>query len=510
MTSLRQSKLNSKNPKSALLGMLTLLLGIASCASVDKSLREDFAKVEHLQSIAFSQPKITGPVGLEEALARAFVYNVDLRASRLKAIQALDNAGLSKSELLPQVSAYASATRRSNIQAAVGQRVAEMGEELPTDFFTASDQSNTYGSVLATWNLLDFGLSMLEQKKRQLWANNETLQAQISCASLASDVVSTFWRAKAFERANKKRQWLQWRLEEGLSSSRELAENYPEQRTGELLMQRELIDLYRWYDAIFVSLSGAKAELIGLMNLSNGEELDVDLTTELEYSSKIPNDHVTLIRMAFENRPEFVQRALFENINQISDRQSLIRMLPSISVLLGVDADSNSFLLNNSFTKIGTDISWNLFELSRASNRERLISQRGEAFQIETELVARAIASQVLLSAAEYQARSKSLEYAWRANTIQSEIANQKIQMHKRGEAPLSHVVKEEILRELSIIRRDVDEADHQASLIRTLNALGIGPNCSTLPIHEGFDAVLLEIERQRSLSANSVSGNSE
>jgi len=472
-------------------GLLTgTTMSLVACSSLDVSDVKATHTPNQLNALAISQPPLNQALSLDEALARGFTFNLDYQLQRLRAVQSLGEVGLSEAEYLPRVMLAAGYTRRSNVQASVGKRVDDANADMPTDFFTATDQSRTFGTLLAAWNMIDFGLSYLENEKQKRWAVHDYEAARISCASLADRIVAAYWRAKAFERAKAKNDWLRWRLEVGLEASKRQAELAPEARTTELHLQRELIDLFRWYDSIYVSLSSSKAELAGLINLPPGTEFELDTDQGLANLHALPTDSIELVKIGFANRPELRQRLLLDEVNQISNKQDMVRLFPGVSILFGGEADSNSFLLNNSFTHVGATIGWDLFEFARLPDRRRQQAGQAQRLQLETQLVANAVTSQIAMAVSEYYARDKTLEYAWRANTIQAEIAERAMARHANGDAAEAHVVKEELLRELAIIRQDVDAAGHQAARMRVLNALGLGPDCSALPIAEGYEAV--------------------
>lgn len=497
----RASGARAFRPRKVATGVLiSAAFGLAACSSLDVSDMAASHTSDELQTLALAQPPIDGALSLDEALARSFMFNLDYQVQRLRAVQSLGEVGLSEADYLPRVMLAAGYTRRSNIQASVGKRVDDASGELPTDFFTATDQSRTFGTALAAWNLIDFGLSYLENEKQKRWAGNDYEAAQVSCASLADRVVSTYWRALAFERAEAKNDWLRWRLEIGLAASKTRADAAPETRTAELFLQRELIDLFRWYDSIYVSLSSAKDELAGLINLPPGTEFALDLEQTADNLQALPSDSVELVKLSFANRPELRQRLLLDEFNQISNKQDMVRLFPGLSVLFGGETDSNSFLLNNSFTHIGASLSWDLFELARTTDRRRQQTNRAELLALETQLVANAVASQVAMAVSEYQARNKTIDYAWRANTVQAEITDRTMAQYASGEATEAAVVKEELLRELAIIRWDVDTAGHQAARIRVLNALGLGPDCAALPVAAGYEAVRTALRADQTL----------
>lgn len=483
--------LNTKNNMRVKLVSLAVLAScLGACSTVEFADRDAFKDADQLQALALSQPTIEGVLSLEDALARSFVYNVNYKVQREKAFTALASAGTTLEDYLPRATAYLSQTNRSNQQASVGQRVDDMGAPLPEDFFTASDQSSTVGSLTATWNLIDFGLTYLESEKRKRLAQNQYQSSLIQCSALASDVVSTYWRARAYERALEKNEWLRWRIETGLDLSRQNADASPDMRSAELMFQRELIDLYRWYDSIYVSVAPSKAKLASLANLPAGTEFKVDTTLNVSFLPDLPTDHVELVKTALLNRPEINQRILMDEVSRISNRQDVLRLFPNLSVMFGANADSNSFLLNNSFTSVGANLSWSLYDIARVPDTLRRQTDQLQVTDLETQLVANAVTSQVAMSVTEFEKRNISLTYAWRANTIQAEIVDRKRAEFGRGDAPETHLIKEELLRELAILRRDLDEAAHQAARVRVLNALGQGPNCNALPISSGYEAV--------------------
>ena len=482
---LKKIKTNTK-----LLSVAAFSTLLAGCSTVEFTDHDVFKSSDHLQGLAKSQPPLEGPLTLDEALARSFVYNVSYKIKRQKAFAALASAGATMEDYLPRASAYVNQTNRSNQQASVGQRVDSMGAPLSDDFFTASDQSTTVSAITASWNLIDFGLTYFESEKRKRYAQNEYQSSLIQCSALASDVVSTYWKARAYERALEKNEWLRWRIETGLELSRKMAEASPEKQTKALLFQRELIALYRWYDSIFIAVAPSKAQLAALLNLPTGTEFKVDTDLNVSFLPELSTDPVELVKTALINRPEINQRLLLEEVGRISNRQDILRLFPSLSVVFGANTDSNSFLLNNSFTSIGASLSWNLYEIARLPNTLKRQQDGLDVTNLETQLIANAVASQVAMAVTEFEKRSMSLTYAWRANTIQAEIVDRKRAEFDRGETPETFLIKEELLRELAILRRDLDEAGHQESRIRVLNALGQGPNCNTLPIASGFHAV--------------------
>lgn len=472
------------------LAAIMLGLAVCGCATLDPSLPDLERTDAGLRPIAHQQEVPDAPIALVDALARGLSYNTRYREQHERFLATAARSGLTRNDFMPRTVISAGADFRSNIDASVGVRVDDMNGNRPEDFYTASDRNRSFASLSSSWNLLDFGLAFYTSRIEQAQASSEAEQSLISCAYLSEDIVRVYWLAAAHERATAKNDWLRSRVDTALYLSRQRAESAPETRTAELLYQREIIDIYRWYQSIYTSISPAKAELASLMNLPTGSEFVVEADHAIQKLPDLPSAPEDLLEVAFAHRPEIEQRRHAYNIIDLQRRREIVSVMPSPAVVLGGRQDSNSFALNNSFASLGTTVSWDLFRLANIEERLDSFDRQMDIAVLETETLASAIAMQVEMARLEFETRDETISMAWQATDIQVELANRMAAEVEVGVQPEIYLIKEELFRELSVLRRDIDRAGHQAARMRLMRSLGLAPNCHALPIGQGHDAV--------------------
>lgn len=338
--------------------------------------------------------------------------------------------------------------------------------------------------------MLDFGLAYYNSRIGAAQAESDAQQSLISCAYLSEDIVRVYWLAAAHERASAKADWLRSRVDTALYMSRQRAEAAPETRTAELLFQREIIDIYRWYQSIYTAISPAKAELAALMNLPAGSVFEVEADHAIQKLPDLPQAPEELLEIAYAYRPEIDQRRHAYEIIDLQRRREIVSVLPSPALVLGGRTDSNSFALNNSYASLGANISWDLVRFANLDDRLDLNAREMDLARLQTETLANAIAMQVEMARLEFETRDETIAMAWQATDIQVELANRMAAEVEAGHQPEIYFIKEELFRELSVLRRDIDRADHQAARMRLLRALGLAPNCHGLPLADGHEAV--------------------
>ena len=74
---------------------------------------------------------------------------------------------------------------------------------MPKDFYTAQDQAIAISNFTASWDLLEIGLSGFKANRRAINAYSGGEQNQYLCNKLVVDVENAYWRAVAFEQAEK-------------------------------------------------------------------------------------------------------------------------------------------------------------------------------------------------------------------------------------------------------------------------------------------------------------------
>jgi len=407
-------------------------------------------------------------------------YNTEYARQSQQMIDKLKNAGNRGADLLPQVYAGAYSVHRNNTNASIGIRVDENNGNMPEDFYTAQDRSYTTTDIRMTWDLLDIGLSSLRKSQKTIEAYSLAEQNRLMCNRMIVDVEHTYWRAVAAEQAQKKYEWLKGRIDYALELSKNRIKENPKQETAELMFQRELIDINRWYQSIFRSLLPAKAELAKLMNVPAGTKFTLyDQSLPDDLSELTAKNLPSLVELAYKNRPEIRQALYARDAQELKNKQDVLRHLPAMKLFLGASSDSNSFLLNDNFTTAGVNLSWDLMRLTQIgktkSNGKKQIRDR----QYETELLATAVFAQVMIAQDQVKKLDYDLSLAWKAQSVQAQITKAMDSDVKDEKKPETYLVKEELMRELSVLREQQARAEYNAANARLKQSVGKVSTCN-------------------------------
>ena len=425
--------------------------------------------------------EIADPLNIDQVRTRTLAHNAEYGRAQSQLIETVRNAGKRGKDLLPQIYASSQGTWRNNANASVGVKVDAETSSMPKDFFTAQDQAIATSNFTASWDLLEIGLSGFKANRRVINAYSEGEQNQYLCNKLVVDVENAYWRAVAFEQAEKKSKWLKSRVTYALNLAQQRANENPDTKLQELMFQRELIDINRWYQSLYRSLLSAKPELASLMNLPAGTEFKLQSTrlpSELGELGK--QDVVSLIEAAYKNRPEIRQALYKKDLAKLKNEEDLWRHLPAMRVFIGGNNNSNSFTLNSNFVSAGASLSWDLLRLGQIGQTKRNgeIALDQEARQME--VLASAIMAQVMIAREQMHKLDYDLTLAWKALSVQGEITEDLSADVASGKKPETYLVKEELMRELSFIREQMARAELHTAKARLQQSVGLVPTCQS------------------------------
>jgi len=283
----------------------------------------------------------------------------------------------------------------------------------------------------------------------------------------------------AFEQAEKKSDWLKSRVTYALNLSQQRADKNPETKLQELMFQRELIDINRWYQSLYRSLVSAKPELARLMNLPAGTEFNLQSTRLPSNLGELgKQDAVSLITSAYKNRPEIRQSLYKTDLTKLKNEEDLWRHLPAMRFFIGGNSNSNSFVLNSNFVSAGASLSWDLLRLGQIGETKRNGKIALAEENRQTEILASAIMAQVMIAREQMHKLDYDLTLAWKALSVQGEITDDLNSDVASGKKPETYLVKEELMRELSFIREQMARAELHTAKARLQQSVGLVPTC--------------------------------
>lgn len=421
------------------------------------------------------------PLSLEEARAMAMTRNqaYQLKVDRL--LFEINQKGASAKSLMPQIYANSFGHWRNNTNASVGVKVDEINSAMPEDFYTAQDRSYANSNLTLSWNLLDVGLMGYKKSISEVDGYDAVETSRLGCHQLMVDVERAYWRKAAYSRAIAKRDWLNNRIDYALEQSGEHIRNNPDDRMSELMFQRELIDIKRWYESMYRTLASANSDLAKLINVPHGTEFAVAHNVPRsrgEFGSTSGTDIQAMFLTAFENRPELRQALYSRDKTEIQSKEAMLRHLPALGLFVSGNQDSNSFALNQDFMSAGLNLSWDVLNLTKIGDTKAKGKFRETLSEANIKVVAGTIMAQTVLAFEEVKNLEHEMDLAWKAKDVQVQITDRMSDDVASGEGRETYQIKEELLRELSILREDISKAELSAADARFQQSLGTMKAC--------------------------------
>ena len=333
-----------------------------------------------------NQEPLHHPLTLEEAFARAIAYNLDERVKLMERQVAERDFEISKFDMLPKVVGTAGASTRDNVLASTSVSVVNQSVTVPPS--TSTDNDLRFADLTTSFNILDFWVSYFNSKQQANKVLVAEEQRRHVLQGLFQDVRRAFWRAASAQRlANDIRESTREAQDALSSSQKSEALHAP---LDALRYQKSLLIALRDLNVVNHGLASAKAELAQLINLPPGSNYTLAVPSILRMTSpRLPireMEEVALVR-----NPEIREASYQVRISADETRKTLARNLPGINFSYGPNYDSNSFLVNNTWTAGAVRLSGNLVsvisipeQLKRGHLAEDTAITRREALSVAT------------------------------------------------------------------------------------------------------------------------------
>ncbi len=458
----------------------------AACASTSVQYNEgNMASVadDLLQSSDVPEAFENSTLSLEQARKMAVTRNLDYRHRVNRLLAELNRERGTSKTVLPEIYAKSFGQWRNNANASVGVRVDELGGAMPEDFYTAQDQSFANSSITLTWNILDIALTGHDKAGAAIKGYDSMENNRAGCHQLMVDVERAYWRKAAYDRAKAKRDWLKARIDFALDQSNQEASQGEDKELPEWMYQRELIDIKRWYESMYRGLASAESDLKKLINVPHGTEFAVETHAsppDGELGSSSDGELQELFVYAFKNRPE-LRRAMYKvDQTQLNNEKDVLRRLPGLNLFMSANNDTNSFALNKDFLSAGINLSWDVMGLVNLGQTKRRGEEKLRLERIQLDVIATSIMAQVALALENVTNLSAEMDLAWKAKDIQAGITGKLDQDVKAGKNREIYLIKEELLREMSILREDIARAELYAGKTRLAQSLGTMKSCDS------------------------------
>jgi outer membrane protein TolC len=389
---------------------------LAGCAAFPErlSLAEQISTAAaDRHAIYASQEPISGPIRLEEALARALKYNLDHRVALMERALEERLGDRAQMDLLPQLAGRAGLRTRDNI-AASSSRSVETGRQ-SLEPSTSSDRDTGTADLQVSLNVLDFGLSYFgtqAQANRALAAEERRRRVVLT---VADDVRNAYWEAVTAEQLAPRVRRVLGEAREALGFAREAEAERLMPPLETLQFQRAMLETIQQLEGLETELASAKAELAGLMGLPPGTSYS--LAPPRQSNTRLPYRLNDLEAVAMVERPE-IREELYNARNVVLEaRSQMLSLMPGANLFAGVNYDSNSFLLNQSWADAGIQVTWNLLRVLTLPSMQAEAQAREELSDARRLALRMAILTQVNVAYRRYQ---RAVRHYARASELQS------------------------------------------------------------------------------------------
>lgn len=346
------------------------LLGMTSCClhpqPITQCERTERIVKDKVLMFANQEP-IYGEITLSEAMARALKYNLDLRLKTADAILARNDFNVTRYDMLPDVVASAGYLSRSNEYA--------VKTDPTSDIISFSqDRHRRVADLQLTWNILDFGVSYIRarQKGDEFLISIERRRKMEQ--NIVRDVRYAYFRAVSAQKVVRKINPLLGKVRGAIRKSKRLETEQTQDPLQALQYQKTLLETLRQLTTLKRELANAKRELASLMNTPPGQKFRVseEITGMRTLPRSFPTKGERLEYLALQHRPELREEDYRTRMSVNEVLKAKLEMLPGLEVTGGQNYDSNSFLVNNDWTNVGSQLVWNLMRIvSAPANIER-------------------------------------------------------------------------------------------------------------------------------------------
>lgn len=309
-------------------------------------------------------------LSLDEAIARALKYNLDRRARQFEEALALRQFEEAGHDRLPRLVAAAGYTARDKDRVANSIDSVTGAPSLANPSIS-QDRSHTLSSLTLSWSLLDYGLASYNARQagdRLLAAAERRRKAT---HLLVQDVRVAYWRAASAQKLRDDVRAALKLADEAMADSRTAEQEKLRSPLDTLRYQRQLTENMRLLEFIEQDLATARFDLGALVNAPVGAavELVADELPSAKDPLAVPAD--AMEEQALAQNADLREHLYLRRVAATEARKVLVRAYPNLNLSYGKLHDTDSYLLNPTWSEAGVSISLNLFNLLAVPAQKR-------------------------------------------------------------------------------------------------------------------------------------------
>ena len=465
-------------PGSAARHCLLIAMGclyLSACTIVPQPIDVDQQAMEQkarIDAVIASEEAVTRPISLYEAMARALKYNLDQKIEVLDEELRQKQLELNRTGMLPELSLGGGVATRSNEAGSSSRSLLSGNQSLEPS--TSSERTTTNANLTASWDILDFGLSYvrgLQDADEQL-ISAERRRKVVN--RIQEDVRTAYWRAVSADRTYKKLVDLEALAQKALLQTQQLEARRLVPPLTVLDYQRNLLQVQGDVQKLQRELSLAKNQLAALINLKPDTRFSLELPDRTDVVPELPGSADEMVMVGLRFRSELREGGYRARINKNEMNAALIRALPSLKGVIGLNYDSNRYLYNQSWANAGTQMTWNLMNVFRYPAQKRALIAEGAVIDQRQLALTLAVMTQIHVS------RVRFIRFSQELGTIRSsQEVQERILSLSRGGFQAHTVSQQDLVREemnsvLAEIKYDAAYADVQNAYANLYASMGL------------------------------------
>jgi outer membrane protein TolC len=418
---------------------------------------------------------ISGPLSLDEAIARALKYNLAHRVKMMEEAVALDQLDAASWDMLPRLTAQAGYNRRNNDLIARSVDSVTGAPSLANPYISSDREHDAYQLGL-TWNMLDFGVSYIAAKQQSDRVLIATERRRKAMHALVQDVRTAFWRTASAQKLHDQVRQSIALAEDALKDAQQSETERVRSPIDALRYQRQLLENLRLLEGIEQELASGRIELAQLIDAPLDQELQVQEPADSNDSALLALSVPRMEELALTQNADIREQHYASRIAVEETKRVLLRMFPNLSFNYGVNHDNDSYLINNTWNATGVQLSYNVFNLLSAPSQKKLADagvKLADQQRIATQM---AVLTQVHLSRLQYQVAQHQYELAdkiWQADAKIAQHMKNREAAETRGKL---EQVADNTTAVLSLLRRYQSLAQLQSASGRLQATLGLEP----------------------------------
>jgi outer membrane protein, multidrug efflux system len=371
------------------------------------------------------QEPITRPLTLYDALARALKYNYDHRLTMMEAVLQDTQLEVATLNMLPKLTANAGYVFREKKLGSSSEDYFNPGQNVfrTGQFATSQDASRGIADLTFAWNVLDFGVSYFQAKQQadRILIAQERRRKVVN--NLIKEVLQAYWSTNIADRLLPGLEPVLAEAERALAVSRTIEGDRLQPIISVLEYQRSLLRIIDQLKKLRADLLIAKPKLAGLINApmhSNFVLAQPEITPE---PPELKNSVVELENLGLFYRGDLREEIYQERISRADVWKEMLKILPGLTIPIGLNFDSNSFLVNNFWLEAGARTTINLVNLIAAPKIWKSAETQVEVARTRRKALSVAAVVQINVGYQQYLKALDSYKNAKELNKIDESIS---------------------------------------------------------------------------------------